>query len=74
MLKGRLVPIRELVTVTDTEREQTLYLKERNRGELWWPIWRQLDSGYGMFKMRGELQQLVAPNHLPFKDNHATTR
>lgn len=68
--QGRLVPIRELVTVTDTEREQALYHKDGIAvNYVVADMAGKLDSPlYGMFKMRGELQQLVAPNHLPFKE------
>ena len=60
---GRLVPIRELVTVSDTVREQPVYHKDLlpvnfvtadMAGKIDSPL-------YGMFKMRGELTRLQTP-------------
>ncbi len=62
--EGRLVAIRELVTVSDTLREQPAYHKDLL------PLNRvvadtagQLDSPlYGVFKMRGELAKIATPD------------
>ncbi len=60
---GRLVPIRELVTVSDTVREQPLYHKDLlpvnfvvadMAGALDSPL-------YGMFAMRDEIRQIATP-------------
>jgi multidrug efflux pump subunit AcrB len=61
---GQLVPIRELVTVSDTQREQPVHHKDLlpvnfvvadMAGALDSPL-------YGMFRMRGELQGITAPD------------
>jgi multidrug efflux pump subunit AcrB len=61
---GQLVPIRELVTVSDSEREQPIYHKDLlpvnfvvadMAGELDSPL-------YGMFQMRGDIKALKAPD------------
>jgi multidrug efflux pump subunit AcrB len=61
---GKLVPIRELVTVTDSEREQPVIHKDLlpvnfvtadMAGKLDSPL-------YGMFKMRSEVQKIQAPD------------
>ncbi len=61
---GQLVPIRELVTVSDTQREQPVYHKDLlpvnfvvadMAGTLDSPL-------YGMFRMRGELQAIATPD------------
>jgi multidrug efflux pump subunit AcrB len=61
--EGKLVPIRELVTVTDTVREQPQYHKDLlpvnfvvadMAGKLDSPL-------YGMFSMRGEIQKIATP-------------
>jgi len=60
---GRLVPIRELVTASDTVREQPIYHKDLlpvnfvvadMAGELDSPL-------YGVFKMRGEIATIATP-------------
>ena len=62
--EGRLVPIRELVTVSDTLREQPIYHKDLlpvhfvvadMAGALDSPL-------YGMFAMRAELARIVTPD------------
>ena len=61
--EGKLVPIRELVTVTDTVREQPQYHKDLlpvnfvvadMAGELDSPL-------YGVFKMRGDITKIATP-------------
>jgi multidrug efflux pump subunit AcrB len=61
---GKLVPIRELVTVTDSEREQPVIHKDLlpvnfvtadMAGKLDSPL-------YGMFKMRSEIQKIQTPD------------
>ena len=61
---GKLVPIRELVTVTDSEREQPVIHKDLlpvnfvtadMAGKLDSPL-------YGMFKMRSSIQKITAPD------------
>jgi multidrug efflux pump subunit AcrB len=61
---GKLVPIRELVTVTDSEREQPIYRKDMlpvnfvtadMAGAVDSPL-------YGMFKMRSDIQKIRAPD------------
>ena len=63
---GKLVPIRELVTVTDSEREQPVIHKDLlpvnfvtadMAGKLDSPL-------YGMFKMRSEIQKIQTPDGL----------
>jgi multidrug efflux pump subunit AcrB len=60
---GQLVPIRELVTVSDSEREQPIYHKDLlpvnfvvadMAGDLDSPL-------YGMFQMRGEINAIPTP-------------
>ncbi len=61
--EGKLVPIRELVTVTDTLREQPSYHKDLlpvnyvvadMAGKLDSPL-------YGVFSMRGDIEKIVTP-------------
>jgi multidrug efflux pump subunit AcrB len=61
---GKLVPIRELVTVEDGEREQPIYRKDMlpvnfvtadMAGSVDSPL-------YGMFKMRSEIQKIQTPD------------
>ena len=61
--QGGIVPIRELVTITDTLREQTLYHKDGlpvnyvvadMAGKVDSPL-------YGMFAMRNEIAQIITP-------------
>ncbi|MDP3521835.1 MAG: efflux RND transporter permease subunit [Hydrogenophaga sp.] len=61
---GQLVPIRELVTISDSEREQPIYHKDLlpvnfvvadMAGDLDSPL-------YGMFQMRGEINAIQAPD------------
>ena len=65
---GALVPIRELVTVSDTVREQPIYHKDLLpvtfvMGDMAGARAGDLDSPlYGMFKMRGELAALEMPD------------
>lgn len=63
---GKLVPIRELVTVTDSEREQPVIHKDLlpvnfvtadMAGKLDSPL-------YGMFQMRSEIQKIQTPDGL----------
>jgi multidrug efflux pump subunit AcrB len=64
---GKLVPIRELVTLTDTVREQPIYHKDLLPvsvvvGDMAATPHSTLDSPlYGMFKMRAELARLPVP-------------
>ena len=62
--EGKLVPIRELVTVTDTVREQPIHHKDLlpvnyvvadMAGKIDSPL-------YGMFSMRGELAKIATPS------------
>jgi multidrug efflux pump subunit AcrB len=61
---GQLVPIRELVTVSDTQREQPVHHKDLL------PVnyvvadmaGTQDSPLYGMFRMRGELQAIATPD------------
>lgn len=60
---GQLVPIRELVTVSDTLREQPVFHKDglpvhRVTGDMAGAVDSPL---YGMFKMRAALQGIVTP-------------
>jgi multidrug efflux pump subunit AcrB len=62
--RGQLVPIRELVTVSDTVREQPVYHKDLLPvnfvvGDMAGAVDSPL---YGMFRMRGALQALRTPN------------
>ncbi|WMW79834.1 efflux RND transporter permease subunit [Undibacterium cyanobacteriorum] len=68
--QGKLVPIRELVTVTDTEREQALYHKDGLAvNYVVADMAGKLDSPlYGMFKMRNDLHKIVAPSQLAFDE------
>ncbi len=61
---GKLVPIRELVTLTDTQREQPIYHKNLLPvNYVVGDMAGQLDSPlYGMFKMRGEINAITTPN------------
>ena len=59
-----IVPIRQLVTISDTQREQPIYHKDLLPvtyvvGDMAGKVDSPL---YGMFGMRGGLSQLVAPN------------
>ena len=61
--QGRVVPIRELVTVSDTVREQPLYHKDGLAvnyvvGDMAGAVDSPL---YGMFGMRGEIAKIVTP-------------
>ena len=60
---GQLVPIRELVTVSDTQREQPIYHKDLLPvNYVVADMAGQLDSPlYGMFGMRGELARIATP-------------
>ncbi|MDE2370916.1 MAG: efflux RND transporter permease subunit [Burkholderiales bacterium] len=69
--QGALVPIRELVTVTDTLREQPIYHKDLlpvnfvvgdMAGALDSPL-------YGVFKMRSELAKIVTPGGGTLQEN-----
>ncbi|MBL8311851.1 MAG: efflux RND transporter permease subunit [Burkholderiales bacterium] len=62
--EGKLVPVRELVTVSDTEREQPIYHKDLlpvnfvvgdMAGKLDSPL-------YGMFSMRSDIAAIKTPN------------
>ncbi len=60
---GRNVPIRELVTISDTQREQPIYHKD-----LLPVVYVQGDMAgrvdsplYGMFRMRGDIAQIPVP-------------
>ncbi|MBI5274876.1 MAG: efflux RND transporter permease subunit [Burkholderiales bacterium] len=60
---GQLVPIRELVTVTDTQREQPAFHKDLLpvnfvTGDMAGDVDSPL---YGMFRMRGDLQRIAPP-------------
>ncbi len=65
---GALVPIRELVKVSDTVREQPIYHKDLLPvtfvlGDMAGTKAGDLDSPlYGMFKMRGDLAELTMPD------------
>jgi multidrug efflux pump subunit AcrB len=60
---GRVVPIRELVTVSDTLREQPLYHKDLLPvNYVVGDMAGRIDSPlYGMFGMRGEIGKIVPP-------------
>ena len=67
---GKLVPISELVTITDSEREQPIIHKDLlpvnfvvadMAGKLDSPL-------YGMFQMRSEIQRIVTPNGTPLAE------
>ncbi len=62
--RGQLVPIRELVTVSDTLREQPAYHKDLLPVTyVFGDMAGAVDSPlYGMFAMRGELSRLAMPN------------
>ncbi|MBD8050657.1 efflux RND transporter permease subunit [Limnohabitans radicicola] len=61
---GKLVPIRELVTVTDSEREQPVIHKDLLPVNfVTADMAGQLDSPlYGMFQMRSAIQKIQAPD------------
>jgi multidrug efflux pump subunit AcrB len=61
--QGGIVPIRELVTVTDTLREQPLYHKDgMGVNFVTGDMAGKIDSPlYGMFSMRGDIARLVTP-------------
>ncbi len=61
---GQLVPIRELVTVSDTVREQPIYHKDLlPLNMVTGDMAGHLDSPlYGVFEMRREISKIVAPN------------
>ncbi len=61
---GKLVPIRELVTVTDSEREQPVIHKDLLPVNfVTADMAGQLDSPlYGMFKMRSDIQKIQTPD------------
>jgi multidrug efflux pump subunit AcrB len=61
---GQLVPIRELVTVSDSEREQPIYHKDLLPVNfVVADIAGSVDSPlYGMFAMRGALRDVAAPD------------
>ncbi|HJV59829.1 MAG TPA: efflux RND transporter permease subunit [Albitalea sp.] len=60
---GQIVPIRELVTVSDTQREQPVYHKDLlPMNFVVGDMAGRLDSPlYGMFEMRGRLAEIVTP-------------
>lgn len=60
---GQLVPIRELVTVSDTQREQPIHHKDLLPvNHVLADMAGTLDSPlYGMFRMRGELGRIQTP-------------
>jgi multidrug efflux pump subunit AcrB len=60
---GKLVPIRELVTLTDTVREQPIFHKDLLPvNYVVGDMAGALDSPlYGMFRMRGEIAQIATP-------------
>ena len=67
---GKLVPIRELVTVSDSQREQVQFHKDMlpvnyvvadMAGSLDSPL-------YGMFQMRSALHQIVSPSGAPLRE------
>jgi multidrug efflux pump subunit AcrB len=67
---GKLVPISELVTITDSEREQPIIHKDLlpvnfvvadMAGKLDSPL-------YGMFQMRSEIQRIATPNGTPLAE------
>jgi len=61
---GKLVPIRELVTISDTEREQPVYHKDLLPvNYVTADMAGKLDSPlYGMFQMRGEITRMKTPD------------
>ena len=61
---GQLIPIRELVTVSDSQREQPIYHKDLLPvNYVVGDMAGRVDSPlYGMFGMRGKLGELVAPD------------
>lgn len=61
--QGKLVPIRELVTVTDTLREQPLYHKDGLAvNYVVADMAGKVDSPlYGMFAMRSEIAKIITP-------------
>jgi multidrug efflux pump subunit AcrB len=67
---GKLVPIRELVSVHDTLREQPVFHKDLLPvnyvvGDM---SGAQDSPLYGLFEMRGELAKLVTPNGAPLAE------
>ncbi len=67
---GKLVPIRELVSVRDTLREQPVFHKDLLPvnyvvGDM---SGAQDSPLYGLFEMRGELAKLVTPNGAPLAE------
>ena len=63
-VQGGIVPIRELVTVTDTLREQPLFHKDGLAvNYVVADMAGKLDSPlYGMFKMRADIHKIVTPS------------
>ncbi|MDO8177435.1 MAG: efflux RND transporter permease subunit [Undibacterium sp.] len=61
--QGRVVPIRELVTISDTLREQPLYHKDGlGVNYVVGDMAGAIDSPlYGMFAMRGDIAKIVTP-------------
>jgi len=67
---GKLVPIRELVTVSDSEREQPVIHKDLLPVNfVTADMAGQLDSPlYGMFKMRSAIQKIQTPDGTAFNE------
>jgi multidrug efflux pump subunit AcrB len=67
---GQAVPIRELVTVSDTQREQPLYHKDLLPVDyVQGDMAGRVDSPlYGMFAMRGAIAQIQAPGGTALKE------
>jgi len=68
---GKLVPIRELVTVSDTLREQPVYHKDLlPLNMVVADMAGKIDSPlYGMFGMRSELAKIKAPDGAPLAEH-----
>ena len=68
---GNLVPIRELVTVSDTEREQPVIHKDLLPVNfVTADMAGRLDSPlYGMFQMRSEIQKIATPDATPLAEH-----
>ncbi|CAN5860593.1 efflux RND transporter permease subunit [soil metagenome] len=68
--QGRVVPIRELVTVSDTLREQPLYHKDGlGVNYVVGDMAGAVDSPlYGMFAMRSEIANIVTPGGNPLEE------
>jgi len=68
---GKLVPIRELVTVSDSLREQTVYHKDLlPLNMVVADMAGAIDSPlYGMFGMRADLAKIVAPDGGPLAEH-----